>query len=115
MRRTVRDLVLILLASLVVTGARAAFICETVSSKCLPRLLEISAGIDDSKNATGESYTQGRNTRPVKRITSSPVYSCGVEFAQRHSDFFLLFDLPTYLFGSTFYFSSLCNKAPPLT
>jgi hypothetical protein len=114
MRRTVRDIVLILLASLVVTGASAAISCETVSSKWLPRQAEISTGIGHSKNATGESYTQGRKTRPVKQITSSSVFPCGVESARRHSDFFLLFDLPSYLFGSSFYFSSLCNKAPPL-
>ncbi|MBM2845109.1 MAG: hypothetical protein HW407_421 [Bacteroidetes bacterium] len=113
MYRAVRNIALILLASLVVTGARAASICETVRLKWPPMQPEMSASFGHSKDATKESYTQGCQTWLVKQISSSPVYPCVVESAGCDTEFFLLFDLRSHLFGSSFYFSSLCNKAPP--
>jgi hypothetical protein len=114
MYRAVRNIALILLASLVVTGARAASICETVRLKWPPKQAEMSASFGHSKDATKESYAQGHQTWLVKQFSSSSAYPCVVESAGRNTQFFLLFGLPSHLFGSTFYFSSLCNKAPPV-
>ena len=114
MHRAVRDIAVILLALLVVTGAKAASISETVGLNRPPQQPEMSASFGHSKDATKESYTQGRQTWPVKQISSFPVYPCVVEFAGCDTEFFLLFDLRPRLFGSSFYFSSLCNKAPPV-
>jgi len=114
MHRAVRDIALILLALLVVTGANAASICETVGLKWPPKHSEIGASFDHSKDATKESYTRGRRTWPAKQISFSPVYPCVAEFAGCDTECFLLFDFRTCLFGSSFYFSSLCNKAPPV-
>jgi len=115
MHRAVRDIALMLLASLVVTGARGTSICETVPLKWPPKQPVMSASFGHSKDATKESYTQGRQTWLVKQLSSSPVYPCVVESDGCDTEFFLLFDLRPHLFGSSFYFSSLCNKAPPLT
>lgn len=114
MHRVVRDIAIILLASLVVTGAKAASICETVGLKWPSAQPEMSASFGHSKDATREYYTQGRQTWPVKQISSFPVYPCVVEFAGFDTEFFLLSDLRPRPFGSSFYFSSLCNKAPPV-
>ena len=114
MHRVVRDIAIILLASLVVTGAKAASICETVGLKWPPAQPEMSASFGLSKDATRESYTQGRQTRPVKQISSFPAHPCVAEFAGYDTEFFLVFDSRPRLFGSSFYFSSLCNKAPPV-
>ena len=114
MHRGVRNIALILLASLVVTGARAASICESVPLKWPPKQAEMSASFGHSKDATKESYTQGRQTWLVKQLSASPVYPCVVESAGCDTEFFFLFDLRPHLFRSSFYFSSLCNKAPPV-
>jgi len=114
MHRAVRDIAVILLASLVVSGAKAASICETVRLNRPPKQPEMNASFDYSKDATKESFIQGRQTWPVKQIPSFPVYPCVVEFAGCDTEFFILFDLRPRLFGSSFYFSSLCNKAPPV-
>jgi len=114
MHRAIRDISLILLASLVVTGARAASICETVPLKWPRKQPAMSANFGHSKDATKESYTQGRQTWLVKQLSTSPVYACVVESTGCETEFFLLFDLYPPLFDSSFYFSSLCNKAPPI-
>lgn len=114
MHRVARDIGIVLLASLVVTGAKAASICETAGLKWRPAQPEMSANFDHSKDATKESFTRVRQTRPVKQIFSFPVHPCVVEFAGFDTEFFLLFHLRPRLFGSPFYFSSLCNKAPPV-
>jgi hypothetical protein len=114
MHRAVRNTGLMLLALLVVMGAKAASIRETVGLKWSPVQPEMSTSICHSKDAAKESYTRGRRTWPAKQISLSPVHPCVAEFAGCGTEFFLLFDFRPCLFGSSFYFSALCNKPPPV-
>ena len=114
MHRTARDIAVLLLAFFVVASAKPASVCETVGLNCPPEQSEMSASSGHSNDATKVSYTQGRQTWPVKQISSFPAYPCVVEFAGCDTDFSLLLDIRPHLFGSSLYFSTLCNKAPPV-
>ncbi len=113
MLRDARNIAVILLAALVVTGARAARVSETVLVKLPLKQLVIGASFSHSKNASKESCTQWRHTWRVKQLYSSSVYPWAVISAGCDSQFFLVVGLRPPLLGSSFYFSSLCNKAPP--
>jgi hypothetical protein len=114
MRRAARDIAVLLLAFVVVASAKPASVCETVGLNCPPKQSEMSASFGHSKDAIKVSFTQGRQTWPVKQISSFPAYPCVVEFAGCDTDFSLLPDIRPRLFSSSLYFSSLCNKAPPV-
>lgn len=114
MHRAARHIAAILLASLVVASAKSATVCETVSLNCAPRQSEMSGCFSHSKDATKASFTQKRHTWPVKHISPFPLYPAGVEFAGCDIDCYLLLKIRPRLFGSSLYFSSLGNKAPPV-
>lgn len=114
MHRAARHIAAILLASLVVANAKPATVRETVGLNCPPKQSGMSASVGHSKEATKASFTQGRRTWPVKQISPFPMHPAVVEVAGCDNDFYLLLEIRPRLFDSSLYFSSLCNKAPPL-
>lgn len=114
MHRAAKHMAVVLLASLLVASARPASVCVTGGLECPSQQSEMSASFAHSKDATKGFFAQGRHTSPVKHLSSFPVYPCVVEFAGCETDFFLLQDVRPRLFDSSLYFSSLCNKAPPV-
>jgi hypothetical protein len=113
MHRAVKDIALILLGSLVATTAGSTHLCNAVHAKRPPRQTALNAMVSYSRETTRESASHERQTRLVKPITSSPVYARVVDFAGQDSPFLFMLNEHVYHWGSPYYFSSLCNKAPP--
>ena len=114
MHRAVRDIAVVLLALLVVAGAKAASIRGTDGLIWPPKQLEMSVSSDHSKEISKASFTQGRRTWPVKHISSFPGHLSLADFAGCDTAFFIFLRTRPRLFSSSLYFSSLCNKAPPV-
>jgi hypothetical protein len=113
MYRSGRNIALILLVFLSVSGARAACLSETVRLAWPTKQPEMSSNLGQSRDATRESTIQGRQTRLVKPFAPSPVVFCALELAVSGGQLSVQLHLRTYFFGSSYYFSSRCNKAPP--
>jgi hypothetical protein len=110
---TIRNIVVILLASFVVPFGKAASFRETIPQRHPVQKAEFDTTLGPSNDATKRTYTQGRYMRLIKKhLPSNTVFSREQSVCIGDS-YIIVCRLYHTSFETSLYYSSLRNKAPP--
>jgi hypothetical protein len=115
MHTTFRKSALVLLGSLLAANAWAASNCTLTPPKLRHKHLVAAGGFAHSKKAAHESCVRGQQARIVKQCLSVPSYAHSVESSEYFEDESTVVDFHCHSICSSFYFSSLSNKAPTVS
>jgi len=113
MRWLIKDTSLVLLLALLGSRADSTGIRQTIP---LPFPSDKTSVVEDfghAKEGTKESYTQGGFTKSIHQFAPSPLVPYRVVVPSCPNVFSFHFYSQQTFFCSSFYYSSLCNKAPP--
>lgn len=114
MRCLVKNTLLIVLLALLGSSASATRIRESNPLPLASDKTSVVQNFGHAKEGTNESYTQGGYSKAIHQFAPSPVVPFRVSVPTRFDVFSLHFYLQQTLFRSSFYYSSRCNKAPPI-
>lgn len=114
MRCLVKHMLLVLLLALVGSRADATSIRETTPLPIASDRTSVVQNFGHAKEGTNESYTQGGYSKAIHQFAPSPLVPFLVSVPSRYDVFSLRFYLQQTSFRSSFYYSSFCNKAPPI-
>jgi hypothetical protein len=114
MRPLTRNIAPALLLALFGSRADTASIRETIP---LPLASDKTSVVQDfgrANEGTKESYTEAHYTKAIHQFAPSPVVPFRVELPSCPDEYVLHFSFQQTVFRSSFYYSSFCNKAPPI-
>ena len=114
MRFFVKNTLLVLLLALLGSRAGAASIRQTNPLPFASGKTRVVQDVGHAKEGTNESYTQGGYTKAIHQFAPSPLVPFRVSVPLCHDVFSPHFYSQQTLFPSSFYYSSFCNKAPPI-
>jgi hypothetical protein len=113
MRRFVKNTLLVLLLALLASRADSTSIRATIPLPLASDKTSVAQDFGHAKEGTKESFTEGRYTKAIHQIASSPFVTFRVLVPSSPDVFSLHFCSQKVLFRSAYYYSSFCNKAPP--
>jgi hypothetical protein len=114
MRRLVKNTLLFLQLALLGSRADATSIRETIPLPIASDKTSVVQNFGHAKEGTNESYTQGGYSKAIHQFAPSPLVPFRVSVPSCYDVFSLHLYLQQTLFRSSFYYSSFCNKAPPI-
>lgn len=114
MRRLVKHTILVLLLALLGLRADATSMRETNPSPLASDKTSVVKKFGHAKEGTNESYTQGGYSKAIHQFAPSPLVPFRVSVPSHYDVFSLRSYLQQTSFRSSFYYSSFCNKAPPI-
>lgn len=110
----VRNSALVLLLALLASRAESAGIRQTIPFRTPAGKATFIPDCRHAQEGTKESYTQGGYTKAIHQFASSPVVPYRVAVPSPPDTEPLYFGSLQSFLRSSFYYSSFCNKAPPL-
>jgi len=115
MRRLVKNTLLVFLWALLGLRADATSIRETTPLPLASDKTRIVQNVGHAKEGTEESYTQGGYSKAIHQFAPSPLVPFRVSVPSNYDVFSLHFYLQRDSFSSSYYYSTFCNKAPPIS
>jgi hypothetical protein len=114
MRRFIKNTSLVLLLALFGSRADSTSLRQTTPLPIPSDNTRVVQDFGHAKEGTKESFSEGRYTKAIHQFTPSPVAPYRVEVPSCSA----AYDLRPYpqqtSFRSSLYYSSFCNKAPPV-
>jgi hypothetical protein len=114
MRRLIKNTSLVLLLALFGSRADSTSIRQTIPLPLASDKTSVVQDFGHANEGTKESYTEAHYTKAIHQFAPSPVVPFRVEVPSCPDENVLHFSFQQAVFRSSFYYSSFCNKAPPI-